>query len=312
MQYYTAECSCTWDLIIDETKTVVYCSPSSYAVTGYPPDMFTQNVGHLEKIIHPEDRDHSPVKCTRVDDVNPHSTYEYRIITPTGEEKWIAAFMRTIQLDCTPMAGILISNLDISPFRQEAVQLARENRSLSQVNRELNHQIADLLDFLNTSEQRYKMRNQTALQTNRELMEDNKALKVLAKNLDIIKQETEERLLKTIQSHIYPLVDDLRHSNTKSVMKMASEGLHLKIDELCQTLSKAPPLEFDRYLTAAESKVAVLIKERQRSKEIAKKLKISEATVKTHRKNIRRKLNIQNARVNLANYLRHHWSQTGE
>lgn len=311
MQHNTAECSCTWDLIIDGAKTVVYCSPSSYAVTGYPPDMFTRKIGHLEKIIHPEDRDHSPVKCTYVDDVKSNPSCEYRIITPTGEEKWILAFMRSIQLNGAPMAGILISNFDISPFRQEALQLAQENRSLTQKNRELTRQISDLLDVLKNSEKRLKMRNRFVQQTGRELMAANKVIKVLARKLEISKQETEKRLLKTIRAYIYPLIDDLRRANTISVAKTASEELHFKIGEICRTLSNGLPLEFDRYLTTAESKVAVLIKEGQSSKEIADRLKISENTVKTHRKNIRSKLKIQNAGVNLAKYLQLKWSQRG-
>jgi DNA-binding CsgD family transcriptional regulator len=308
MQHYMAECSCTWDLIIDGTKAVVYCSPSSYAVTGYPPDMFTQNIGHLEKIIHPEDRDHSPATCTCMDKAKLYPTCEYRIITPTSEEKWIRAFMRKIQLDGIPMDSILVSNFDISSFRHEALQLAEENHSLNQENRELTHKIDDLLDDLNTSEERLKRRNQAIQQTNGELMEANKALKILARNLEIIKRETEKRLLKTIQAHIYPLIDELRRTNSISVIKMASEELQFKIGELCQTFSKGHKLDFVHHLSAAESKVAVLIKKGDSSKEIADKLEISEATVKTHRRNIRRKLNLQNARVNLANYLRHKWT----
>ena len=57
-------------------------------------------------------------------------------------------------------------------------------------------------------------------------------------------------------------------------------------------------------LSEAELQVAVLVKNGLTIKEIARQLNISLDTVKTHRKNIRKKLNIQNARVNLASYLK--------
>jgi DNA-binding CsgD family transcriptional regulator len=60
-------------------------------------------------------------------------------------------------------------------------------------------------------------------------------------------------------------------------------------------------------LSTAEMRVAAMIKNGLTSKEIATKLSISVDTVKTHRKNIRKKLNIQNASIDLANYLRLNW-----
>jgi DNA-binding CsgD family transcriptional regulator len=48
----------------------------------------------------------------------------------------------------------------------------------------------------------------------------------------------------------------------------------------------------------------MMIKNGFTSKEIAHLLNISHHTVKTHRKSIRRKLNIKNADINLASYLK--------
>ncbi len=43
------------------------------------------------------------------------------------------------------------------------------------------------------------------------------------------------------------------------------------------------------------------------SREVAKQLNLSEETVKTHRRNIRKKLNLHNTNVSLAAYLRSKW-----
>jgi len=53
-----------------------------------------------------------------------------------------------------------------------------------------------------------------------------------------------------------------------------------------------------------ELRIAAMVKNGLTSQEIARQLNISLHTVKTHRKNIRKKLKIQNSTVNLSSYLR--------
>ena len=57
-------------------------------------------------------------------------------------------------------------------------------------------------------------------------------------------------------------------------------------------------------ITDQEMRVAVMVKNDLTSQKIANMLYISLHTVKTHRKNIWKKLNIQNSTVNLAFYLK--------
>ena len=62
--------------------------------------------------------------------------------------------------------------------------------------------------------------------------------------------------------------------------------------------------EIIKLLTDQEMRVAALIKRGLTSQKISDLLCISEDTVKTHRKNIRKKLKIQNSNVNLISYLK--------
>ena len=57
-------------------------------------------------------------------------------------------------------------------------------------------------------------------------------------------------------------------------------------------------------LSVSETRVAVMIKNGLSSQAIARELNISLDTVKTHRRNIRRKFNIQNESINLTGYLK--------
>ena len=67
--------------------------------------------------------------------------------------------------------------------------------------------------------------------------------------------------------------------------------------------------EIDTSLTDQEMRVAVMVKNGLTSPKIANLLNISLNTVKTHRKNIRKKLKIQNSKVNLASFLRSKFRQ---
>ncbi|RLB16038.1 MAG: hypothetical protein DRG35_03380 [Deltaproteobacteria bacterium] len=60
-------------------------------------------------------------------------------------------------------------------------------------------------------------------------------------------------------------------------------------------------------LSASEVRVAALIKNGLNTRQVAQQLNVSEETVKTHRRDIRKKLNIQNSNISLATYLRSKW-----
>ena len=62
--------------------------------------------------------------------------------------------------------------------------------------------------------------------------------------------------------------------------------------------------EIINILTDQEMRVTALIKRGLTSQKISNLLCISEDTVKTHRKNIRKKLKIQNSNINLISYLK--------
>jgi DNA-binding NarL/FixJ family response regulator len=57
-------------------------------------------------------------------------------------------------------------------------------------------------------------------------------------------------------------------------------------------------------LSEQEMRVAALIKKGLTNNKIGNMLSISEHTVKTHRRNIRKKLKIQNSNINLRSYLK--------
>ena len=139
---------------------------------------------------------------------------------------------------------------------------------------------------------------------NQQLLETNKALSVLAKNVEMTKNETIKEVIFKFRSLIVPIVEKLQEDS-----KLAREFyvelnmLGGYVSHLSSTLTT--DIETCLSLSQTEFRVASLIKNGLTSEAIAKHLFISPSTVKTHRRNIRRKLGLNNQKDCLRDYLRH-------
>jgi len=137
---------------------------------------------------------------------------------------------------------------------------------------------------------------------NRQLMETNQALSVLARNIDKDKELLEKRVIKIISSKIMPIIKELQIDQYCKKREADLEVLAAYLDDLTPGLTLHH--DISNSLSDQEMRVMVMIKNGLTSQRIANMLHISLHTVKTHRKNIRKKLKIQNSKVNLASYLK--------
>jgi PAS domain S-box-containing protein len=138
--------------------------------------------------------------------------------------------------------------------------------------------------------------------TNREVVKTNTALSVLARNIDRRREDLEKKIAQSISTKIMPVMNDLR-SDKLSVKSLA------KIDVLSALLSDLIPEgskahEVIAVLSATELRLALMIKNGFTSDQIAGRLHMSPHTIKTHRRNIRKKLGLHNSKVNLSSYLK--------
>jgi DNA-binding NarL/FixJ family response regulator len=99
-----------------------------------------------------------------------------------------------------------------------------------------------------------------------------------------------------------PIIDDLRKSDKSDDIQFSLDVLEAHLQTLTKELRGETNLVVN--LTPSEVQVATMIKNGLTSREIAEKFYISLQTVKTHRRNIRKKLNIQSPNTSLASYLR--------
>jgi len=136
---------------------------------------------------------------------------------------------------------------------------------------------------------------------NKELIQTNQAMSVLAKHIDTQKDELENKVNITIMSKIMPIVRELQAEPRvkKFWPEINSMAEHLNsISTHNKSYHKTISL-----LTETEMKIAAMIKNGMTSKEITSLMNISLETVKTHRKHIRKKLNIHNTKYKLSSYL---------
>jgi len=163
----------------------------------------------------------------------------------------------------------------------------------------------ELMSRVNTHVELYRLRKELQQQVEektRELAETLTALRVLMTQQQQDSRETEKNILNNINSLVIPYAERLQktpmNENQLSIVGMLIANLKQVSDSL---INNHDLLQMK--LTPVEIQVANLIKEGKQTKEIASLLNLSDLTISTHRKNIRKKLNIRDRKLSLNAYL---------
>ena len=185
----------------------------------------------------------------------------------------------------------------------------RFEEALGEINSELERRVeertAELMDIAEKLEekQRELLRHKLDLEkANEELVQTNTALSVLARNIDKKRDEVEKKIARTISAQIMPLIDEMKNDKLPEKSRVKIDVLSAYLNDLTPETAKGHDIIIS--LSAMELRVAMMIKNGFSSDEIGRLLHISPHTVKTHRRSIRKKLNITNANINLSSYLR--------
>lgn len=135
-----------------------------------------------------------------------------------------------------------------------------------------------------------------------QLEEMNTALKVLLSSRETGRKELEESVVTNVRTLVMPHLDMLAASSLGEAQRLA---LHAVNDHLREIVSPLLPRLSSRFanLSPMELRVARLIKDGRRNKEIALLLGVSENTVLTHRYHLRTKLGLKGNKMNLQTYL---------
>jgi FixJ family two-component response regulator len=136
---------------------------------------------------------------------------------------------------------------------------------------------------------------------NTQLLDTNRALSIFAQNIELEREEVEKRIALKLRNLILPIVVKLKNDSALHYYEGQLAMLTRQIEDL--TSGFAMDSRVAMTLSSTELQVASLIKNGVTTEGIARQLHIAESTVRTHRKNIRKKLKINNARFSLRGFL---------
>lgn len=129
-----------WDLAND----IAYLSPHYYEIVGYSPEEVTANFEFFKRTVHPDDL--GRVLHVMEEHFKGHtaaSEFDYRLITHSGEIKWMRGRGRVVERDGSGQPRRMVGTIsDVShqkqieqELRHQAEQLAERNAELERFNR---------------------------------------------------------------------------------------------------------------------------------------------------------------------------------
>ncbi len=118
-----------WEMWVDPQSRIIYNSPSCERITGYQPDKFIANPELILQIIHPDDqplyREHQQLNYHESASIE---RIEFRVVTQSGEERWIEHVCRPLFGEKQQYLGRRVSNRDITERKQAEKNIEEQNR----------------------------------------------------------------------------------------------------------------------------------------------------------------------------------------
>jgi PAS domain S-box-containing protein len=297
-----ADSSYNWEYWIDLDANYIYVSPSCERITGYPANAFFEDAGLLDKIIHNDDRERVVKHFSESLMSHDVKSFEFRILSRSGEGRWISHICQPAYGDDGQYLGRRACNRDITQRKQTEGALRQAHQALESRIEDRTLQLKIAAEELKVKQAELLGHKKELERVNRELLQTNRAVTVLARNIDKHRRDEENRFAKTISSKIIPLVEDLKEAKSLDSALLGLDFITATVQELSNDLTGKMNLLAS--LTPTELRVASMIIKGLPSRRMADKLCVSLHTIKFHRRNIRNKLNIQNSAINLESYLR--------
>lgn len=200
-----------------------------------------------------------------------------------------------VQVD-TPQVGLdLFGHASHSELFSYAIKLALDNQKIQgerqQVLAELRHSQEELCTYI-----------AEVKQATSELEDAKRTLDVLARHIEQTRKETAEQIAMNMRALLVPILERLRKDEHLDMYGSQLAILVGYIDGLVSTtLPHSPEVTA---LSSRELQIATMIRSGMADEEIAIHLYISPTTVKTHRRNIRKKLHLSGTEKNLSTYLK--------
>ena len=119
-----------WEYWLAPDGHFVYMSPSCERITGYRFEEFLKNPRLVERITHPEDREMIVKHHQEELGGGEMFSFDFRIITRGGEERWIGHVCRPVYSADKVFLGARVSNRDVTKRKQVEEELLRHTKRL--------------------------------------------------------------------------------------------------------------------------------------------------------------------------------------
>lgn len=177
-------------------------------------------------------------------------------------------------------------------------RVIQRTRQLEELNESLRREIAERL----RAERALKRREQDLKRKTAELEDTNTALKVLLKKTGQDQLLHEEKVIYNVREFVMPHLDKLKRRGLPNHSMLVVNALESALADMISPFMKNLTVAYQS-LTPSELQIANFIRKGMSSKDIAQLMALSSRTIESHRKNIRRKLGIQNLKTNLRTHL---------
>ncbi|MDX1776604.1 MAG: response regulator transcription factor, partial [Desulfobulbales bacterium] len=170
-------------------------------------------------------------------------------------------------------------------------RVARKTADLLLINKRLQEEIRERIEL----EERLRTKS-------KKLQEMNTALNLLLDKREKDREAADEKILHNLSLQVEPYIEKLLESGMSEKQRFYIDMIKKGHTEITSSFSqKLTSPAFN--LTSAEIQVANFIKSGKTTKEIAGILNLSERTIETHRKNIRKKMGLKQKKISLRSSL---------
>jgi PAS domain S-box-containing protein len=139
LRYRTmADFAYDWEYWLGPEKDLLYVSPSCERITGYKlEEFFIRDQTWLIKIVHPEDREVVEAHLTEEFESDGAHHIDFRIISQTGETRWISHYCQPVFSPDGEWLGRRASNRDITDRKNTEEALRKSEEQLRHLSAQL-------------------------------------------------------------------------------------------------------------------------------------------------------------------------------
>ncbi len=123
-----ADLTYNWEYWVAPDRTYVYVSPACERISGYRVEEFMNDPTLMQRIIHPDDQAHVKEHADEMSEATGVRFLEFRIITRSGEERWISHTCQPVYDSHGTWIGSRASNQDITEQKSTEEALLRSEK----------------------------------------------------------------------------------------------------------------------------------------------------------------------------------------